>query len=243
MVRIAFCEDEKPQSEYITGLIKTYAQRRHKTIVVDTYTSAEQFLISQEDEQPYHLFILDIQLGKMNGMDLAKKIREKEKEAYIVFLTGLKDYAIEGYEVGAVRYLLKPVREEVLFELLEKICDEIESGETKYFLYQASGCTKRIPFSDIYYIESEGHYVNIHTAHEANRWKSSLSSIAKQFERQGFVVVRRGLYANISHIERIGRLECFLDNGETLPVSKSCYKAINQAFIEYYQERERGDSL
>lgn len=243
MVRIAFCEDERPQSEYITRLIKTYAKKCHKTITVDTYTSAEQFLISQEDEEPYHLFILDIQLGKMNGMDLAKKIREKEKEAYIVFLTGLKDYAIEGYEVGAVRYLLKPVREEVLFELLEKICDEIESGGKKYFLYQTSGCTKRILFSDIYYIESEGHYVNMHTIQENSRWKSSLSSLVKQFETQDFIMVRRGLYANLNHIERIGRMECFLDNGETIPISKSCYKAINQAFIEYYQEKEEGGSL
>lgn len=86
MVRIAFCEDEKPQLEYITGLIKTYARRCHKTITVDTYTSAEQFLIRQEDEEPYHLFILDIQLGKMNGMDLAKRFVKKRKRLILFFL-------------------------------------------------------------------------------------------------------------------------------------------------------------
>lgn len=243
MIRIALCEDEKPQLEYITELINRYAKENHKTFQIDAYTSAEQFLFKQEDEEPYDLFILDIQLGQMSGMDLAKKIREKDKDVRIIFLTGLKDYAIEGYEVGAVRYLLKPVQEQVLFELLSKFSDEIETEEIKYFLYQASGYTKRIPLSDIYYIESEGHYVNIHTAKENNRWKTSLSSVIENFEKKDFAMVRRGLYANVSHIERIGRTECILDNGETLPVSRSGYRELNQAFIAYYQDKERGDFL
>lgn len=243
MIRIAFCEDEKPQSEYIVGLIKAFGKKHHKTFTIDTYTSAEQFLFSREDEAPYDLYILDIQLGRMNGMELARQIREQDKDVRIVFLTGLKDYAIEGYEVGAVRYLLKPVQKEILYELLETLSGEIETNERNYFLFHASGQTRRIPFSDIYYLEADGHYVNIRTSQGDNRWKASLSSIVPEFEKNNFVMTYRGLYVNLAHIERIGRAQCYLDNGETLPVSKTRYQALNQAFIEYYRYSDEGGFL
>lgn len=243
MIRIAFCEDEKPQLEYIVGLIETYGKKHHKTFAIDTYTSAEQFLFAWEDEAPYDLFILDIQLGQMNGMELAKRIREQDKDCRIIFLTGLKDYAIEGYEVGAARYLLKPVQKKTLYELLAKLSEEIEANEVNYFLFRASGQTRRIPFSDIYYIEADGHYLNIRTNQGDDRWKASLSSVVPEFEKNNFVMTHRGLYANLAHIERIGRAECFLDNGETLPISKTRYKELNQAFIAYYQYPNEGGSL
>lgn len=243
MIRIAFCEDEKPQSEYIVELIESYGKKHHKTFIIDAYTSAEQFLFAWEDEAPYDLFILDIQLGQMNGMELAKRIREQDKNVRIIFLTGLKDYAIEGYEVGAVRYLLKPVQKETLYELLAKLSQEIETNEVNYFLFSVSGQTKRVPFSDIFYIEADGHYVNIRTSQGDNRWKTSLSSLVAEFEKNDFIMTRRGLYANLAHIERIGRAECFLDNGETLPISKTRYKELNQAFITYYQYPNEGGSL
>lgn len=242
-MRIAFCEDEKPQSEYIVGLIEAYGKKHRKTFVVDAYTSAEQFLFSWEDEAPYDLFILDIQLGQMNGMELAKRIREQDRDVRIVFLTGLKDYAIEGYEVGAVRYLLKPVQKKTLYDLLAKLSREMEETERNYFLFRASGHINRIPFSDIYYIEADGHYVKIRTSKGDNRWKASLSSVVPEFEKNNFVMTYRGLYANLAHIERIGRTQCFLDNGEALPVSKTKYQALNQAFIKYYQYSEEGGPL
>ena len=73
---------------------------------------------------PYEIYILDIQMGKMNGMELARKIRKMDAKAAILFLTGVKDYALEGYEVGAVRYLLKPVREDEFFRIMDEVAEK-----------------------------------------------------------------------------------------------------------------------
>ena len=120
MFRIAICEDEKAQREYLSKLLDLWQERSGRKAVVSLFTSAEQFMFETEGKYPYDLFLLDIQMGQMNGVELARKIREKDTEVVIIFLTGIKDYAIEGYEVGAVRYLLKPVKETEFFAIFSK---------------------------------------------------------------------------------------------------------------------------
>ncbi len=238
MIHIAFCEDEKPQREYIGGMLLEFAKSREYPVVVDYYVSAEQFLFEREDKNPYDLLILDIQMGEMNGMELAKKIRTENEQIRILFLTGLKEYAIEGYEVRAVHYLLKPIKKETLFRVLSDVCTEITKSEHDWFVFGSAGHAKRICFRDILYIEAEGHYMKLVGKEEINRWKASLASVSAELEKNNFVLIRRGLYVNLSHVERIGRLECLLDTGEKLPVSKNRYTAINRAFIAYYKQFE-----
>ena len=121
MFRIAVCEDENVILEYESSLVKEWAEARGVQAELDTYVSAEQFLFESEDKSPYDVLIFDIQMKGMNGMELAKKLRARGADSAIIFVTGIPDYAIEGYEVGAVRYILKPVKADVLNGLLDSI--------------------------------------------------------------------------------------------------------------------------
>ncbi len=244
MFRIAICEDEKAQIEYLENLLGKWQNRSGAKVSVDAFSSAEQFLFDTEGNTPYNLLLLDIQMGetKMNGVELARKVRAKDTKVAIVFLTGIKDYAIEGYEVGAVRYLLKPVKEAELFVLLDKIYEEAKEREEDYFLFQTGGTTNRVPFSGILYAEADGHYVVLKTVcREAEdhvkewKWKANVSSLSDELEANGFFLLRRGLYVNLAKVEQIGKAECILENGEVLPVSKARYQALNEAFIGYYK--------
>jgi len=154
----------------------------------------------------------------------------------------MKDYAIEGYEVGAVRYLLKSVKEAEFFGLLDQLYEEAKERTEEYFLFQNGGVTNRIPFSDIFYVEAEGHYVVLkavcrEAASHARewKWKANFSSLSAELEGKGFFLLRRGLYVNLAKVEQIGKTECVLENGETLPVSKSRYQELNERFIAYYK--------
>ena len=118
--RIAVCEDDAPSREFETTLINEWSKKSGTSVCVDAYTSAENFLFESEDKLEYDLLILDIQMGKMNGFELAKSLRQRGFEGALIFLTGIKDFAIEGYEVGAIRYLLKPLKEEELFKTLAR---------------------------------------------------------------------------------------------------------------------------
>ena len=236
MFRLAICEDEKVVLDFETSLINKWAAARGCPLELDTYISAEQFIFESEDKAPYDLLIFDIQMKNMNGMELAKKLRARGCDSVIIFITGVADYAIEGYEVGAVRYILKPVKEEVLNGLLDTVCAERQKKAEDFFVLGQGSDFEKISFEKIIYIEANGHYVHLKGSDFEREWKSGFAETAVAFEGKGFFCLRRGLLVNLAHVARITRTDCVLDDGETLPVARGVYKELNEAFIAFFKK-------
>lgn len=237
MLHIAICEDEEVQIQYTKKLLSQWSEQAKCKLQIDSYQNAEQFLFSVENSFDYDVLLLDIQMSEINGMELARRIRNTNKLVQIVFITGLPEYALEGYEVGAVRYLLKPIKEAELYQVMNLLYEECVKKIEDYYILTWKGTTIKVPFSDILYVEANGHYLNLHTEQEDYEWKATLSSVVQTFEEHGFFLLRRGLYVNLSQIVQIGKDSCTLDNDEVLPVSKSRYKELNDAFIQFYRKR------
>ena len=240
MFRIAICEDEKNILDFECSLVSSWAKERDLSncTVLDSYVSAEQFLFEIEDKAPYDVLIFDIQMKNMNGMELAKKLRANGCDSVIIFVTGVPDYAIEGYEVGAVRYILKPVKQEVLFNLLDAAFEERKKKTEDYFVLGQGADLERIAFNRILYIEARGHYVYMKGMDFEREWKSSFSDASVAFDGKNFFCLRRGLLVILCHVSRITRTDCILDNEESLPVARGVYKDLNDAFIKFF----RGES-
>ena len=236
MFRIAICEDEKVVLDFETSLVNKWAAGRGCPLELDTYISAEQFLFESEDKAPYDVLIFDIQMKNMNGMELAKKLRSRGCDSVIIFVTGVPDYAIEGYEVGAVRYILKPVKEEVLNGLLDSAFEERQKKAEDFFLLGQGADLEKISFEKILYIEARGHYVFLKGTDFEREWKAGFSETSAAFDDKGFFCLRRGLLVNLSHVKRITRTDCLLDSGESLPVARGVYKELNEAFIEFFRK-------
>ena len=236
MFRIAICEDEKVILEYESSLVKEWAKARGCALELDEYVSAEQFLFESEDKAPYDVLIFDIQMKAINGMELAKKLRGRGTDSAIIFVTGISDYAIEGYEVGAVRYILKPVKAEVLNELLDTVYAERQKTAGDFFVLGQGADLEKIPFEKIIYIEARGHYVHMKGTDFEREWKSSFSEASTSFEEKSFFCLRRGLLVNLNHVSKITRTDCILDNGEQLPVARGVYKELNEAFIKCFRQ-------
>ena len=236
MFRIAICEDEKVVLEYESSLVREWAKARGFEAELEKYVSAEQFLFESEDKPPYDVLIFDIQMKDMNGMELAKSLRARGADSAIIFITGIPDYAIEGYEVGAVRYILKPVKAEVLHGLLDAVYAERQKKSEDYFVLGQGADLEKIPFEKIIYIEARGHYVYMKGAGFEREWKSAFSQAAGAFETKSFFCLRRGLLVNLQHVSKITRTDCVLDDGEQLPVARGVYKDLNEAFIKCYRE-------
>ena len=236
MFRIAICEDEKIFLEYESSLVKEWAASNEHSLELDTYISAEQFLFESEDKAPYDLLIFDIQMKGMNCMELAKKLRARGADSAIIFVTGIPDYAIEGYEVGAVRYILKPVKAEVLNELLDTVYTERQKTAGDFFVLGQGADLEKIPFKKIIYIEARGHYVHMKGTDFEREWKSSFSEASTSFEGKNFFCLRRGLLVNLQHVSKITRTDCVLDDGEQLPVARGVYKELNEAFIKCFRQ-------
>ena len=235
MFRIALCEDEKVSLDYESSLINEWSKNSGNKIYLKSFVSAEQFLFESEDLPSFDLLIFDIQMKKMNGFELAEKLRAKGCKSNLIFVTGITDYAIQGYEVGAIRYILKPVKKELLFSLLDEILKKTQKDDSDCYILSQGNDLLRIPYEEIIYIEADEHYVHLCGTQLKKEWKSSFSAVSKAFEGKGFFLLRRGLIVNLSHIEQITRTECILDSGEKLPVARGAYKDLNEAFIQFYK--------
>lgn len=262
-MRIAVCEDEKASRDFECSLINKWAEQNQVHIHIDSYPNAENFLFEMEDKLEYDFLLLDIQMGKINGFELAKILRSRGFNGALAFLTGVLDYAVEGYEVGAVRYLLKPVKEPALFALMDAVYADVCKKTEEYFLLQTGGDILKIPFSQIIYIEARGHYVYLCGYGHANNgagfatteasgsntggvcdtksnffekeWKAGFGEVTAGFDDSRFFGLRRGLLVNLEHVSKITRTECTLTNGEVLPVARNNYESLNRAFIDFYK--------
>ena len=242
--RIAVCEDDAPSREFETKLINEWAKKSGTVTCVDAYTSAENFLFESEDKLEYDLLILDIQMGKMNGVELAKTLRNRGFDGALIFLTGIKDFAIEGYEVGAIRYLLKPLKQDELFKTLNLVQADLENHQKEVFLLQSGNELTKIEYDNIIYIEARGHYVHLCGRTQGlfieKEWKGSFGSVSDDFEKHQFFCLRRGLLVNLEHVSKINRTDCILDNDETIPIARGKYQELNEAFINYYRKNNGG---
>ena len=214
-----------------------WEEQRGEAAELQLYNSAEQLLFEvdqpEAQELAFDLILLDIQMGGMDGITLARQLRAQDKRVTLAFLTAAREYVFEGYEVQAVRYLLKPMQQEKVFELLDLARQNLQ--EQPSLILNCADEKKKIYLSQIAAIEAQGHYLIFHTTTGQLQQKASLSSLAGHLG-DSFVMSHRSFYVNLAHLLRISRTECTLDTGLTVPVSRGAYKNLNEQFIRYYRK-------
>lgn len=233
-MRIAICEDNREHTEILEEMINRWAKKEDKQVVIGCYRSAEQFLFCMKDEPHYDLAFLDIQMAKINGLQLAKMIREEDRLIFLVFTTALKNYAPKGYEVSAFRYLIKPLQEEEVFQTLTKTSRMMEERKRDAVIVTQGDESRRIFKDDIYYIEVDNHHIILHLKEETIRFKAKLKEFETQFMEPQFCKCHRSYIVNLKYSGRISREGVEIDGNGTLPISKSRWDALNHCYMEYY---------
>ncbi len=232
-LKIAVCDDNKVDQDYIIKLLYEYANENGVILEIQTFISAEQFLFQYADEKDYQIIVLDIEMEQMNGVELAKKLREDNKEIQIFFVTGFSDYISEGYEVDALHYLMKPVSKEKLFRVMEKAVSNLKKEE-KVLLVQGNGELLKVLTKKIFYVEVFSHSCSIHTTDGVIETKMTISDLEKKLF-DGFIRVHRSYLVNLERIKKIAKAEIFMENGNRVPLSRRRYKDVNIAFIRYFR--------
>ena len=233
-MRICLVDDESTQLDYLKLIIEKWANKNNRDLTLHFYHSAEEMLFESNESFPFDMILLDIQMGKMNGIDLAKKIRETDKKVIIAFISGIADYVYEGYEVQAVRYILKPINVNEVNKLLDYAAIHLETEE-RYIIVSVSGEKKKVNYDDILYFESMGHYITVHLEQEEFEYKYNISTLCQELVGTEFVRTHRSYVVNVTYIEKITRSECQLIHNIKVPLSRSSYKAVNEKFINYYK--------
>ena len=123
--RIAICDDEQNQIEYITSIVASWSAHEGHSCEIRTFASAEAFLFEYEEDKAYDILLLDVEMKNMNGIELAKRIRKDNNRAEIIFITSHFEFVGEGYEVDALHYLIKPISAEKLTQVLTKAAEKL----------------------------------------------------------------------------------------------------------------------
>lgn len=229
-IRVAVCDDERSQTEYLTAKLSEWAARNDHTCDVLAFPSAEAFLFAYGENKSFDVLLLDIEMKEMNGVELARRIREENDAVQIIFITGYPDFISQGYDVGALHYLLKPISEEKLFAVLDRAQKNLRKAE-KRLTVSVNRQTEYIPFSKIVCLEAQMNYTVVYTNVAAYRVKTALSDLEKKLD-DGFFRCQRSFIVNLAEIHTVKRDSVILKNGRSVPISRGMREQIGRAIIE-----------
>ncbi len=232
MLKIAICEDEVKQQEILEQYIDKILTEITKDYEILTFTSGEELLENYPEN--VDIFLLDIKMDKLNGMEIAKKIREiDKKEVEIIFTTSLVKYIQDGYEVRAYRYLLKPIKFDDLKKHLTSCIKEINEKKENYIVVNGKNDVYKINISHITYIEIQNKDMTIHTIDKDYNIKMSIDKIEKELSRYNFFRCHKSFLVNISYIENIKQYIAILENKDEVPISRYRFKETKVRFLSY----------
>lgn len=226
--KIAICDDLESDRDYLKDLLNKWANDYSHLLNVYTFSSAESFLFHYEETKDYDILLLDIEMGLMDGVSMAKKIRQDNDTVQIIFITGYSDYIAEGYEVNALHYLMKPVKEEKFFSVLERAIEKISKNDVVLNMDSANGMV-RVPIYQIRFVEVFGNYVTIH-ANDEVVVKMTLNEIEKLLDER-FYRVGRSVIVNLNEVSRVTKTEIKLLDGTSIHLPRGAYDGVNRAII------------
>src|SRR5699024_9470426 len=221
------------QPDYMQKLIEQAAESLEIKIEISQYLSGEAFLFALEDHPTWNLAFLDIEMEELNGMQVARILREKSPQLELVFATAYAEYAIEGYEVQALDYLLKPINQQKITRVLKRYLEE-QPEDTAYLIADVEGQTTRLNLEDILYVEANMGEVLVVLVDQKLPLKMTLLEFQDLLDER-FVATHRSYLVNLQYISRLLKKDVALSNGEKIPLSRRRAKEVQSDFIDYYK--------
>jgi DNA-binding LytR/AlgR family response regulator len=229
MLSIAICDDDKSDAAKIEALIKDYMSLKQMPYQLKRFHSGEELL---EAKEVFELLFLDIALGKMNGIQVGKLIRETNHNAKIIYTTSYKQYCKQAVNrVHAFAYLVKPITKDKmdrqLDEILQCIVEEHEKEETvKFEILEITDDgelevrIKDFEVKDIYYFEYFNRKIKIKLEHEEYFFRDKMKDLADKMQIHNFEICHQCFLINLRHVKKIKGYDVFLNNNDKIPVSQ-----------------------
>jgi len=230
-LNIAVVDDEKIIREQLKGLI----EKQQAGFYTDVYGTGEEMLATGKQ---YDVIFLDIQMAGMNGIETARMLRKQSEDAVLIFVTGVKDYVFEAFDVAAFHYLLKPIEENKFMEVFDRAVKEAkkrkERGQEQFFV-KTKNRNITLKQRDILYVESRGRKAEIHTAGEVIEIYAAMAELESQLGGS-FYRCHRGYLVNMAHITEYGNNSISLSNGESIYMAKERYNEFVKEYMRYLRK-------
>jgi DNA-binding LytR/AlgR family response regulator len=234
-VRIAICEDDLNMRARLKESIESWAGSRGISADILCYTSAEAFMMAWP-EASFDLAFLDIQMKRMSGIELAEYIRKTDGNMLIVFVTSFAQYALKGYDVNALHYLIKPLSLAKLLPILDKALTIWRSRKDAFVLVSGGSGQSRVPFGSIFYISVSLHNASVHTEGRTFEMRKTMKEFVELLPDY-FIRIHRSHIVNLFKVECVYKNSLILWGGTELPISQSNSKSVSDAFARLHTGR------
>lgn len=232
MFRVAIVEDEAEAARQLQQCLERFGAEHRVPMQVDLFPGGTRLV--EDYRHAWDLLLMDIDMPVMNGMEAARSIRQTDPDVLIIFITNLAQYAINGYEVGALDYILKPVNYYSLAMRLQRARRVLRCREGGALMLRRGGDLVRVPLDRIYYVESFNHSLHYHTADGSieTTGAQTLSSLEQTLAGREFVRCHNCYLANLRYVEGV-RGSSLTVMGSQLPVSRNRRRVVLDAILAY----------
>lgn len=230
MVRVAIVDDSKQDTLLLKSYVEKYSQMNDYKFNIKLFANGLDFL--EQFKGAFDIVFMDIEMPHLNGLDVARRLREIDNSVALIFITHMAQYAICGYEVNAIDYIVKPVNYYNFSDKLSKaIAFANRNVEKGIFLHRGDGII-RILESKIYYLEKDKNYIIFHTANGDFRERGTMGEYAKKLTDKGFAKCSSGCMVNLRHVSKVTKDTVWV--GVTcLPLSRPQRKEFMVMFVEF----------
>ena len=236
MLRVAICDDDENTLRRTETMLQKYPKAE---ITTDAYVSGEALLASGKR---YDILLLDIDMGELNGIETARRVREADKEVKLIYVTNYSDYTIFAFAVHAFAYLLKPLNEEELYAQLDEALSYGLPKREWTLEFQAKEGIVRVVSSRILYFEYLERQVVLHTVEGQWHLKRRITEVAREMEKYGFAMPHKSFSVNLYAVVSIRNYEILLTDGTLIPLSQKKSVEFRRALNEFLAlERGRGE--
>lgn len=233
MIKIAIVEDEQLYAKQLHEYLRKYEKENGEAIEVTIYSDGDQ--IVEKYQSQYDIILMDIEMKFMDGMSAAEEIRKIDTEVVIIFITNMTQYAIRGYAVDALDYVLKPVSYFVLSQRLNRAIGRMRKRESKMIMVNMKGGIVRLNIANIYYIESQGHTLILHTILGDYETSGTMKEMESKLLGMNFCRGNKGYLINLQHVDGISD-GCAIVKDEKLILSRARKKEFMEALTKYWGE-------
>ena len=231
MYQVAVCDDDKRVIKEVSGLIREW----NPEIQVACFSSGEELLA---DYHPCQAVFLDIDMGGISGIETGERIRAKDRQVKIIYLTAYRDYVAGAFKVHAFQYLLKPVGKAEVLQVLEEVFRYAQEPEQKVMLdFQTVKGVLVLPADEIYYFEYLDRRVHIVTGDARYVMVEKIGSVGERMREYGFSMPHQSFVVNMLHVKNVFGGTIYLDNGTELPLAQKKQKEWKQELVAWLSGR------